>query len=155
MALHYSAMFCASDLLAIVGLSCLNSYIASVKWSNDDDCRNRSNFVFVFGTNMRILKKYFIVFRFFSFSDESGCVLSGKCACGQFSVGLAVVDPSAAPPPLFRLARTKSKIRLAAAAAEFDATSWTEAHHIISEPKYMEHVVSTASVVTVGYFWAH
>jgi len=57
---------------------------------------------------MRILKKYFIVFRFFSFSDESGCVLSGKRACGQFSVGLAVVDPSAAPPPLFRLARTKS-----------------------------------------------
>ena len=36
------------------------------------------------------------------------------------------------------------------AAAEFGVTSWTKAHHIISEPMYGT-CASTASVVTVGY----
>ena len=62
------------------------------------------------------------------------------------------LDPSAAPPPLFRLASgcragAPTKIRLAVA-GDFSGggggggirrkfvTSWTEAHHIISEPKY-------------------
>ena len=71
-------------------------------------------------------------------------------------VSLAI-DPSAAPPPLFRLARTKSgwragaltKIRLAAAGPR-------ERRHItLLVSLSMEHVVSTASVVTVGYFGAH
>ena len=42
----------------------------------------------------------------------------------------------------------------AAAAAEFGATSWTEAQPLLVSLS-MEHVVSTASVVTVGYFGAH
>jgi len=84
------------------------------------------------------------------------------------------VDPSAAPPPLLRLARTKSgwragaptKIRLAAA-GDFSGGGGgggggggirrpRERRHIaLFVSLSMEHVVSTASVVTVGYFGAH
>ena len=78
------------------------------------------------------------------------------------------IDPSAAPPPLFRLARTKSgwragaptKIRLAAAGDFFrrrrNSARPRERRHItLLVSLSMEHVVSTASVVTVGYFGAH
>jgi len=72
------------------------------------------------------------------------------------------------PPPLFRLARTKSgwcagaptKIRLAAA-GDFngggggirrDLMNGGTSHYYLLVCLSMEHVVSTASVVTVGYF---
>ena len=83
--------------------------------------------------------------------------------------GNRILDPSAAPSPLFRLARTKSgwragaptTIRLAAAGdfrrrRQRNSARPRERRHItLLVSLSMEHVVSTASVVTVGYFGAH
>ena len=103
------------------------------------------------------------------FKPHRQSALSCHCPAGVCflqSSGPHLLDPSAAPPPLFRLAQTKSGWRAHQNSAGGGGRLFRRRRRNSARPRErrhitllvslsMEHVVATASVVTVGYFGAH
>ena len=126
----------------------------------DDDCRNWSNFVFVFGTKNEDFEKVFYCFQiFFVFRrkwmrferktcmwtvfSRSGSRRPLSCTAATFPAGANQIRLARRPKFGWRRRRRNS-------------TRPRERRHItLLVSLSMEHVVSTASVVTVGYFGAH